>query len=245
MKRKFLFSSILVLVAMLFTASQVLAAPPSGKGGGKDNPGKSSQTQGQTQGNGNNGQGQKNNNDHSKNQKKGKPDHFKGVVTAKTDTTVTLTLTDGSTQVVGVDASTQIKIPTMKGATLADLNLNVQVVVQARGMDANNNPLARMILVVPGKPMTVHRVGKVTAYTAANGTTNGSITVQDIKGGTSTFVVTAETKILPSDQAANTSLVGLTVTIISRRDPTGGPLTAQGIVIHVPETDSGDNNNND
>ena len=255
-KKKILFSSLIVLIAMVFTASQALAAPPPwAKGGSKDNSGKSNQSETEDHGNGHgNSQGQNNNgkgndhqqqNNHDQNQKKGKPDHFRGVVTAKTDTTLTLKLADGSTQIIGVDASTIVKIPTMKNATLADLNLNVQVVVQARGTDSSGNPLASKILVVPGKPITVHRVGMVIAYTPANGATNGSITVKDQKGDTSTFVVTSTTKIIPESQAsllvAGTNLTGPTVTIISRRDPTGGPLTAEGIVIHsTTSTDSSD-----
>jgi hypothetical protein len=88
---------------------------------------------------------------------------------------------------------------------------------------------ALYIHVVPGKPEPVHRVGTVTAYTPG-----ASITVLDKKGGSSTFVLTPDTKILPEDRASELG-VGSLVTIISRRDPTGGPLTAQGIVVHPPK----------
>jgi hypothetical protein len=83
--------------------------------------------------------------------------------------------------------------------------------------------------VIPGKPEHVHRVGIVTAYTPGV-----SITVQDIQGGSSTFLLAPNLKILPADRAGDLK-VGSLVTVISRRDPSGGPLTAEGIVVH-PES---------
>ena len=86
---------------------------------------------------------------------------------------------------------------------------------------------------MPGKPTKIHRVGTVTAYSAGT-----SITIQDKDGNLFTFALTADTKILPPD-TTRTLGDGARVTIISRRDPSGGPLTAQGIVVH-PDKESQD-----
>jgi hypothetical protein len=88
---------------------------------------------------------------------------------------------------------------------------------------------AVQISVTPGKPLPKHHVGVVTAYEAGV-----SITIEARDGNEYTFLITEETKILPANRAEELA-VGRRVTIISHRDVTGGPFTAQGIVVH-PET---------
>ncbi len=150
---------------------------------------------------------------------------FRGVVANVGGGSLTLTLAGGGSQTFAVTAATRIHIPTLGGgATLADVNVGASALVQVLKNDASMTAL--YISVVPGKPQPVHRVGIVTAYTPG-----ASITVQDKKGQSSTFLITPATKILPAERA-NQLGVGSFVTIISRRDPTGGPLTAQGIVVH-------------
>ena len=162
---------------------------------------------------------------------KGKRTTYRGTVTAVGGGSLTLALDGGGSKTFAVTGSTRIHIPTLgREATLADLHTGVQALVQV--LENDPSLTAIFINVVPGKPEPVHRVGIVTAYTPG-----ASITVQDKKGGSSTFLLTPDTKILPKDRASQLG-VGSLVTIISRRDPTGGPLTAQGIVVHpVPGTE--------
>src|SRR5262249_39712384 len=142
-----------------------------------------------------------------------------------------LTLDGGGTQTFQVTSDTRIHIPTLGGsASLSDINVGVQAMVQVLKDDPTLTAL--FITVVPGKPQPVHRVGIVTAYTPGV-----SITVEDKNGESSTFLLTPDTKILPRERASQLG-VGSLVTIISRRDPTGGPLTAQGIVVHPNKSEA-------
>jgi len=61
---------------------------------------------------------------------------------------------------------------------------------------------------------------------------NKAITNDSEAGQEFTFLLTDSTKILPADQLDQLQ-VGVLVTIICPRDVTGGPLTANGIVIHT------------
>jgi hypothetical protein len=160
----------------------------------------------------------------------GKKKNYKGVVAAVSAGSLTLTLADGSSATFTVNEATRIHIPTFgKSATLADIPTGVNAIVQAKAGE-DGSLIALRINVKPGKPVKVHRVGVVTAYTEGV-----SITIQAKDGETSTFALTADTKILPKDRATELA-VGVRVTIISRRNVTGSELTAQGIVVH-PATD--------
>lgn len=159
--------------------------------------------------------------------------NYRGRVTEVTDGSLTLALADGSSITFAVTEATHVKIPTLgSSADLSAVNPGVNAAVRAQqGSDGAWTALS--IHVVPGKPERVHRVGVVTAYTPGE-----SITVQAKDGNSSTFLLTANTKILPSHRADQLA-VGSLVTVISRRDVTGGPLTAQGIVVH-PQKQEGD-----
>lgn len=163
-------------------------------------------------------------------QVKGKPKGdrvtYRGTVAAVGQDSLTLSLEGGGSKTFVIAPSTQIRIPTLSGnATLADVHVGDQALVQVLKNDPSQTAL--FVSVVPGKPAPVHRVGTVTAYTPGV-----SITILDHTGsGSSTFLIAPETKILPKDRA-NELGIGSLVTIISRRDVTGGPLTAQGIVVH-------------
>jgi len=156
---------------------------------------------------------------------------YRGIVSAAGGGSLSLDLAGGGSQTFQVTPDTRIHIPTLgRGATLADVKVGAQAMVQVLKGDASFTALH--VTVVPGKPLPVHRVGTVTAYTPG-----ATITVMDKSGQSSTFVLTPDTKILPAERASHLG-VGSFVTIISRRDPTGGPLTAQGIVVH-PTTGEG------
>lgn len=156
---------------------------------------------------------------------KGKHEHFKGTVAAVDSASLTLTLRDGSSVTIGLTAETRIKFPGPKNSTPASIEVGMTVNVQAI-RDENGNLLARMVMVVPGKPSKIHRVGIVTDYAPGS-----SITIQDKDGNTFAFTITSEVKLLPQERAGELA-VGSRVTIIAPRDPATGGVRVIGIVIH-------------
>jgi len=152
--------------------------------------------------------------------------NYTGSISAVDASSLTLTMGDGSTVAFILNANTQIKIPTLHGsATFSDLTVGEHVTVRAY-KDVNQSLVASMILLIPGKPEKIHRVGTVTAFQPGV-----SITIQDKDGNLFTFQLTSQTKILPPDLAGQLA-VGVRVTIIAPRDVARGTLTADGIVVH-------------
>jgi len=155
----------------------------------------------------------------------GKPANYRGSINTVDASSLVLTLRDGSSVTFVLDTGTVVKIPTMRGSgSVADLKSGMEVGVHA--VDGSGTLTAKMVLVVPGKPVLMHRVGVVTAYTAG-----ASITIQATDGNTYTYLITSATRLLPSSLASQLA-VGSYVTIIMPRDVTGGAATASGIVIH-------------
>jgi hypothetical protein len=155
----------------------------------------------------------------------GKHENFKGTVAAVDSANITLTLRDGSSVTVGLTSDTRIKFPGPKDSAPTNIEVGANAMVQAI-RDESGNLTARAVMIIPGKPSKIHRVGVVTAYTAGS-----SITIQDKDGNTFTFTLTGETKLLPADRA-NQLAIGSRVTIIALRDPASGGVTVKGIVIH-------------
>lgn len=158
----------------------------------------------------------------------GKPENLKGTISAADSTSITLTLRDGSSVTIGLSADTRMKFPGPKTSTPGGIQPGMQAMVQAL-RDQNDNLIARRVMIIPGKPAKIHRVGIVTEYTAGS-----SITIQDKHGNTYTFALTGETKLLPAERAG-TLAVGVRVTIIAPRDPASGGVTVKGIVVHPPK----------
>lgn len=153
----------------------------------------------------------------------GKPMIYRGTVSAMDANGLTLTLSDGSSITIGLTSETRIMIPGPKTQTGGSLvGMNVVVLAFA---DENGNPVARMVLAIPGQPSLVHRVGTVTAYTAGS-----SITIMASDGNEYTFALTSATKILPAERAGELA-VSSRVTIIAPRDPGANGWTASGIVV--------------
>ncbi len=163
---------------------------------------------------------------------KPKKEIFSGEVLWVGDSSLTVKSETGEEITFQVNEETSVKIPTLKDANLADIQVGVRVLVRAVG-EEDGTFTALQVSVSPGKPAPKHHVGEVTAYTAG-----ASITILAHDGNEYTFRITEETKILPADRADELA-VGRRVTIISPRDVTGGPFTAKGIVVH-PETDDGE-----
>jgi len=155
----------------------------------------------------------------------GKPEHYKGTVANIDSASITLTLKDGSSVTVGLNADTRIKVPSLKDATAASIEIGMQANVQAM-RDENGSLIARMVLVIPGKPSRTHVVGSVTEYTAG-----ASITILAHDGNSYTFQLTTDTKIRPEERAGELA-VGSLVTIIAPRDPSSLDRIAKGIVVH-------------
>ncbi len=161
---------------------------------------------------------------------KGKPQIFRGVITAVSDSSLTITLRDGSSVTVSLDAGTRIHLPAARKDGSATLQVDMQVVVQARS-DPNGTLVAQRVVAVPGKPSRAHRVGWVTDYQPGV-----SITIQARDGNTYTFQLAPQVKILPADRAAQLA-PGALVTIIAPRNPSQLNWVAVGIVVH-PATQS-------
>jgi hypothetical protein len=156
---------------------------------------------------------------------KGKHEHFKGTVAAVDNDSLTLSLRDGSSVSIQLTADTRINFPGPKKSTPTSIETGMMVNVQAI-RDEQGNLFARMVMVIPGKPSKIHRVGIVTEYTPGS-----SITIQDKDGNTFTFTIAGDIKLLPSDRARELA-VGSRVTIIAPRDPATGGVRLIGIVIH-------------
>lgn len=156
---------------------------------------------------------------------KGKRENFKGTIAASDASSFTLTLRDGSSVTVGLTADTRIKFPGPKNAAPGGLAVGMTATVQAI-RDENGSLTALRVMVIPGKPSKIHRVGIVTAYTPS-----ASITIQDKDGNTFTFALTGEIKILPPERAGQLA-VGARVTLIAPRDPASGGVSVIGIVVH-------------
>ena len=160
----------------------------------------------------------------------GKPENYRGEISSVDAGSITLLLKDDPSVTILIDSQTHIRIPTFKGASIKDLKPGMTVMVQAR-RDQDDSLTAKAVVLIPGKPSKMHRVGIVTAYEAG-----ASITIQDKDGQTFTFLINADTKILPKDRV-DLLVVGARVTIICPRDVTGGDALAAGIVVHPAEGD--------
>jgi len=158
---------------------------------------------------------------------KQQPKHrnFKGTIRAVDGLSISLELKDGSIVNINLNDETRIKMPGQKEAELDVLKVGLTCLVQAFG-DDEEGLTARKVLVIPGKPTRVHRVGLVTAYSPGV-----SITIQARDGMTYTFNLSEDVKILPSERTGELG-VGSKVTIIAPRNASITTPSATGIVIH-------------
>jgi hypothetical protein len=155
----------------------------------------------------------------------GKPENYKGTISAVDADSITLTLKDETTVTISFNEQTRFKIPSFKDATYEDLKPGMGAMVQARRAQ-DDSLIAKAVHLVPGKPAKKHHVGIVTAYEAGV-----SITIQAKDELFYSFSINDETKLLPLERVDMLD-VGARVTIISPRDVTGGEALAAGIVIH-------------
>ncbi len=226
MKRIFLFAALTLVASLSLITTQVLASPlnvvsakghPTGTPGPQHTPGVPPVTPGAQA------------TEHANTN--GRPQVFHGTISAVDSSSLTLTLTDGSSKTFSLNNQTRINIPGPNGSGAA-LQVGMRAVVMAF-TDQNNNLVARAVMAIPGQPLRVHRVGWVTAYTAGS-----SITIRAMDGSTSTLALTGNTKILPAN-SANQLAVGSFVTIIAPRVPSAMGWTAIGIVVHPTNAGQG------
>ena len=208
---------LLVAFALLFASTQAFASP-SNVPNAKKTPGAQATEMATKKADEDKGN---KNDEHGK----GKHEHFKGTVAAVDSASITLTLKDGSSVTVGLTSDTRIKFAGPKDSAPANIQVGIHAMVQAI-RDSSGNLVARAVMVIPGKPSRIHRVGVVTKYTPGV-----SITIQDKDGNTFSFTLSSETKLLPAERAEQLA-VGSRVTIIAPRDPASGGVTVKGIVIH-------------
>jgi hypothetical protein len=155
----------------------------------------------------------------------GKPQILRGTISDVQASSITLTLADGSSVPVGITPQTKIHVPGPQSAG-DTLVIGMRAVVMAFNDPNGGGLVARMVIAIPGQPVRAHRVGTVTEYTAGS-----SITIQAKDGKLYTFALTADTKILPEERAADLA-VGSVVTVIAPRVPSSTGWTARGIVVH-------------
>jgi hypothetical protein len=139
---------------------------------------------------------------------------------------------------ITVPEGTRIQWPGQKDATLSDIQVGMRVVVLVDETDSTLT--AHQIIVIPSKPGPPeyqHQVGEVTDYTAATSDSDGSITIKDKSGETTTFTIIFDKfKILPPGATVE---VGKWVTVLSHRDPVQDKLIAFGVVVHTEKPSEG------
>jgi len=164
----------------------------------------------------------------------GKVEVIRGVVeemvieetpTEETPNKIILKLSEEEFEEIIVDEATKIRVPTLgKEASLEDIEVGMQVVVQAYRADGDGILHARHIVVIPSRPIYGHHVGKVTAYDEGV-----SIAIEDRWENIITFDIVGELKVLPPGATVEE---GDWVTVISCRDPANDRLIARGVVVH-------------
>ena len=152
----------------------------------------------------------------------GKRHSFEGTIKSISGSTLVVTTKKGD-QTFNVSSVTKYFIPGVKNATLANFKVGNKVSVSTVEVTTNGiiAQIAQRINLIPAKPIKAIRTGTVIAYTPGS-----SITIQDKKGLSSTFIINADTKILNKRGAAGIN-TGDQVTISASRNPADSQFTAK------------------
>jgi ribosomal protein L21E len=153
---------------------------------------------------------------------------FVGNITSVSDNSLVVTTRNG-TVTIAVNSETKCKVPGVANATLENFDVGDRVAilaVEVTTVSAVEN-VALHVILIPGRPIYIHRVGTIESYQAG-----ASITLKDRKGESSTFIVTGDTKIIFKKGATNNTepKVGDRATVIARRDPAVEQFTATAII---------------
>src|SRR5512136_949954 len=158
---------------------------------------------------------------------------FVGNITSMSDESFVIATKNGGVTII-VNNETKYKVPGVSNATLENFDVGDRVAILAVEVTTDNGVenVALHVILIPGRPIFIHRVGIVESYQAGT-----SITLKDKKGESSTFVVTNETKILFRKGATNNTepKVGDRATVIARRDPAADQFTARAIIVFGPK----------
>jgi hypothetical protein len=156
-------------------------------------------------------------------QPKAKYAAFEGTIKSMTSASFVVSTKKSGDVTINVNPETKYKVPTVKNATLANFKAGNRVAVLATEVAAGK--LAVHVNLIPGKPVSVQRVGTVAAYEASK-----SITLKDKKGSLSVFVVTSDTKI-QLKRGATEVKIGEQAHVLARRDPASDQFTAKAILV--------------
>ena len=136
---------------------------------------------------------------------------------------------------ITVNDQTRIHIPGEKDAEFADIVVGTDVIVMARENEDENVITATQLMVIPKKPLHVHQVGTVTAYSYSE-TDGGSITIKAKDGEEYTFTILAgKFKIVPEN--AEITVGESVVTVIAHRDAVTDKTIANGVAVHRQNDD--------
>ena len=124
---------------------------------------------------------------------------------------------------VVVNTETKLHVPGLKTATLANFKVGDRVAVLAAEITPGTYTALHVNL-IPGKPVSVQRVGTVSAYVAGT-----SITVTGKKGDISTFTINGDTTTVLKRGATGVT-IGEKVTVTARRDPATDNYVAKTIL---------------
>lgn len=149
---------------------------------------------------------------------------YRGEVTLKnvTGQTITIESKKEGTVEIKVNTSTKYHLPAHGPASLSDIEVGSMIVALTVG----EPPVARHILIIPGKPTIKHIVGVVTGYVPLT-----NITILTKKGETFTFEVTEETHFSYPPEVTEIE-EGQLVTVVCPRVPSTQKLIAKLIVVH-------------
>lgn len=126
-----------------------------------------------------------------------------------------------------VGSKTQYQVPGVKDATLDNFKVGDKVsvlTVEASTTAGAAVQTAQRLTLIPAKPIKAIHAGTVTAYTA-----NASITIQDMKGDSVTFLIDNSTKI-NLRKGTSAIAVGDQVVITGERAPSENQFTAKIIL---------------
>ena len=157
-------------------------------------------------------------------QPEGKRHSFEGAIKSINGNTLIVTTKKGD-ETFDVNLDTQYKVPGVSNAALSNFSAGNKVNVSTTEVTTNGTTvqIAQRMNLIPAKPEKTIRTGTVTAYTAG-----ASITIQDKKGNSSTFAITADTKI-SYKKGATAIATGDRVTISASRNPSDSQFTAKSI----------------
>jgi hypothetical protein len=127
---------------------------------------------------------------------------------------------------ITVNNETKYKVPGVKDATLSKNFKNGDEVAVLAVESMPGTYLALYVNLIPGKPVSVQRVGTISDYEAGV-----SIEITGKKGDVSTFNITSDTKILYKRGAKAGEEEGKQATVIASRDPATDQYTAKSILV--------------